>query len=162
MSRIYAIFSSWGPKGKVEAWAESRFGDAEDPEIRNAIKYMTKPGDGRCFTVTFSPDQPKLMKPEHVRNLRIRNMQRRAQKQPLFAEEIEQSQMQREYFSMDAAEKAQKQRTQTHDKWTQEWHEDYSEDKKIKLEHIRQSSIACSSIVIRPLNGITPCKSSPK
>ena len=102
------------------------------------------------------------MKPEHVRNLRIRNMQRRAQKQPLFAEEIEQIQMQREYFSMDAAEKAQKQRTQTHDKWTQEWHEDYSEDKKIKLEHIRQSSIACSSIVIRPLNGITPCKSSPK
>ena len=137
MARIYSVQKGWmGDNREIIAWEMSRFGDAHDAEMEQAVSKAAGKisGDGNCFCVGFSPDDvPRLMKPEHVQALRIRNMKRRAARLPLFSAEIEEKQMQRSYFSIEDAEQAQKNRKAYHEEWASKFWDKYNSELEVCL-----------------------------
>jgi len=135
MTRIYEIKSNWGSDSKLICWGMSRFGDGHDAEMEEAVTADKIPGDGKPFCVGFTPEIPKLRKPEQVRAQRIRNMQRRAAKLPLFVEEIEAREMQRDYFLMEAVEKHRSKRKAYIEKWCEEFWREHTPELEIKLSN---------------------------
>ncbi len=107
-TRCYEIHSGHGTGRKVLCWGLSRFGERHDEEMQNAVfSRGGAPGSGKAFCVTFTPGaMPRQLSPEKVAARRIRNMKARAAKTPLLAPVIEQEEMKRAYYSVEAARSA--------------------------------------------------------
>ena len=135
MTRIYEIKSDWGSDSKLICWGMSRFGDGHDAEMEEAVAADKVPGDGKPFCVGFAPEMPKFRKPEQVRAQRIGNMLRRAAKLPLFADQIEAEEIQKDYFSLAAAENHQTKRKAYMEKWCEKFWREHTAELEIKLSN---------------------------
>jgi hypothetical protein len=109
-TRYYEVHDKWGPDSRPIVWGLSRFGKRHDAEMSDAVSNHHTPGDGKSFCVGFTPEMPRIHTAARVRSQRIRNMQKRVAKFPLFADQFEAEEMRDPYFSLDDAEKSQEHR----------------------------------------------------
>ena len=133
MTRIYEIRDGFGPGAKVLRWGASRFGDGHDYEVQNIVLSGSTPGDGRALCVGFVPVIPLFWPAERVRAQRIRNMRRRAAKEPLFADQIEAEEMRREYFTIEHAERSQLEKKSQWENIVNEFWKTHCENTETKL-----------------------------
>lgn len=87
---------------KILSWGKSRFDDGTDNELAEAVYAEWALGSSLRCCVCFEPPPHKQRTPEQMRAQRIRNMKERiAAKAPLFADQLEAEEMEREYFSLE-------------------------------------------------------------
>ena len=134
MTRVYSIRNRLGYETIVLRWGLSRYGDNHDPEMEAAVGAFRAIGDGTGFYVSFTPDKaPRMKTPEQVQAQRIRNMQRRAAKLPLFTAEIESRQITKDYFSIEHAEQSQRDRSCVHRKFAEEFWQKHAPELEVRL-----------------------------
>jgi hypothetical protein len=120
-TRYYELRKGWQAKAEIIRWGLSRFGKAHDQEMQDAVAGQKTAGDGTAFCVGFTPERRRIAKPEQVQAHRIRNMQKRVSKFPLFAEQFEKQEMQRSYFSLEEANQSQRERLENDQKWEKDF-----------------------------------------
>jgi hypothetical protein len=132
-TRIYELRYGWGSESNIMRWGASRFGKGHDDEMQAEVFKDTSPGNGMYFYVVFVPETPRLKTPEQVQAQRIANMRRRAAREPLFADQIEAAELQREYYSLEAARAAQARRRQCYEKWSKRFYDEHRPELEISL-----------------------------
>jgi hypothetical protein len=134
-TRCYEVCTGYGHNRKILCWGLSRFGEKHDGEMQKEIFARAgAPGSGRIFCVTFTPGaMPRQLSPEKVAARRIRNMKARAAKIPLLAPVIEQEEMKRAYFSVEAARSAGKKRRAFLESLVEKFWKQHPEETRITL-----------------------------
>jgi len=137
MTRMYSIEEGYNRETrKVHHWCLSRKGDAEDWELRDAFFALSTPGDGKKTCVFFTPTPINFRNAEVMRNIRIRNMKKRAAKNPMFAPQIEAREMKRDYFSIEHCQKCRDKKKAYEKRWIENFWKEYSQEKELKFEDL--------------------------
>ena len=133
-TRYYAVLDSWKRGARVIRWGLSRFGKKHDKEMEKAVSGTTTPGDGTCFTVGFTPTEPRMKSATAIQRQRIGNMKRRIQKNmPLFAAVEEKKELERSYYSLEDIDKSQLERKKYLKKCEREFWENHKPELQVKL-----------------------------
>lgn len=133
MSRVYElvegnIYSS----GKILKWGVSRYGTSRDEEMENAVWAKRIIGKHTCY-VSWAPRRTRFKSPKQMQAHRLRNMQKRVGKFPLFAGELEKEELERDKFSLAACERDRAAKVIIEEQWIKEFWQRHSPGRQVWL-----------------------------